>query len=240
MKQRFFKLIMITTLSVAVLVGCGGKKNDESNKSTETTQKKETTEVSSTAIETTEVSQNSQESTTSEKSKEKTDASTQDSSDFTNVTVNGIQIKFPATKESFEKLGWTWSEKYANSDLSSGYITTGGRIGTYPGGVVVSVVNDSSKTKKIQDCTIYAATFYNPKTDSEKVSFIGGLTYNSTVKDVKGKMKSLGYKNPKISKEEKSIYLKYYKDDSYDNYRDYIEFYFYKNSIKSVSISTGY
>lgn len=77
-------------------------------------------------------------------------------------------------------------------------------------------------------------------TDSEKVSFIGGLTYNSTVKDVKGKMKSLGYKNPKISKEEKSIYLKYYKDDSYDNYRDYIEFYFYKNSIKSVSISTGY
>ena len=29
-------------------------------------------------------------------------------------------------------------------------------------------------------------------------------------------------------------------NDSYDNYRDYIEFYFYKNSIKSVSISTGY
>ena len=72
MKQRFFKLLMITTLSVAVLVGCGGKNNDESNKSTETTQKKETTEVSSTAIETTEVYQNSQESNTSEKSKEAT------------------------------------------------------------------------------------------------------------------------------------------------------------------------
>ena len=61
------------------------------------------------------------------------------SNDFTYVTVNGIPIKFPATKDSFSATGWKWDEKYATRKLDSGTTSSGGRIGNYPGGVVVGV-----------------------------------------------------------------------------------------------------
>lgn len=152
------------------------------------------------------------------------------------VSVNGVKIKIPATKESFANTGWTWDEKYANKMLDSGYTTSGGRIGDYPGGVVVSVVNNFNEIKKIQDCTIDSATFYNPEDGSENVTFIGGINYGSTEAEVKSVMESLGYKNVKISNYDTSSYYTYYLNDDQNEYRNKTEFYFYKGVLKSVSI----
>lgn len=156
------------------------------------------------------------------------------------ASYNGVTITFPATKESFNGTGWTWDAKYADTDLANNYTTTGGRIGKYPGGVVVSVVNTSGETKKIQDCTIDTATFYNPKDGSENVTFIGGLDYSSTIDQVKTTMSNLGYNNVDERNYDTANYLKYYKDDNKDNYRDYIEFYYYKDSINSVTVHADY
>ena len=48
----------------------------------------------------------------------------------------------------------------------------------------------------------------------------------------------LGYSNPKINKVESSTYYRYFKEDNQNNYADYIEFYFFKGTIKTVSIYT--
>lgn len=153
--------------------------------------------------------------------------------------VNGITIKFPATKENFANTGWTWNENYANKMIDSGYTTSGGRIGSYPGGVVVSVVNNSNEIKKIQDCTIDDATFYNPKDGSSNVTFIGGINYNSTESEVKSTMDLLGYKNVKISNYDTSSYYTYFLNDDQNEYKNKIEFNFYNGVISSISIYTA-
>lgn len=154
------------------------------------------------------------------------------------ASVNGVKIKFPATKEDFANTGWTWNENYANKMLDSGYTTSGGRIGSYPGGVVVSVINNSNEIKKIQDCTIDDATFYNPKDESSNVTFIGGINYKSTETEVKSVMESLGYKNAKVSDYDTSSYYTYYLNDDQNEYKNKIEFYFYNGVINSISIYT--
>lgn len=153
--------------------------------------------------------------------------------------VKGVKISVPATKESFANTGWTWDAKYANTDLATGYTTSGGRLGNYPGGAVVSVINNSGQTKKIQDCTIDSITFYNPGDGSENVTFIGGLNYNSTANDVKSTFSKLGYKAGKERNYEKSNYYTYYLNDNSSNYRDYIEFSFFDGAIKSVTIKSS-
>lgn len=156
------------------------------------------------------------------------------------VAIDNNIIKFPATKESFANTGWVWDEKYANKSIDTGYTTTGGRIGNPPGGVVVTVINNSGVQKKIQDCIIDDATFYNPGDNSENVTFIGGLNYNSSEENVKSVMTNLGYKNMKEKNyDNQSYYYDYYMDDDQNNYKDYIEFYFYNGVIKSVSIFTS-
>ena len=153
--------------------------------------------------------------------------------------VKGVKISVPATKESFANTGWTWDEKYANTDLATGYTTSGGRLGKYPGGAVVSVINNSGQTKKIQDCIIDSITFYNPGDGSENVTFIGGLNYNSTTNDVKTTFYKLGYKAGKERNYEKSNYYTYYLNDNSSNYRDYIEFSFFDGTIRSVTIKSS-
>ncbi len=155
------------------------------------------------------------------------------------VAINNNVIKFPTTKESFVDTGWTWDEKYANKIIDTGYTTTGGRIGKYPGGVVVTVINNSNEQKKIQDCIIDDATFYNPGDNSENVTFIGGLNYDSTEEDVKKTMLNLNYKNAKEKKYDNQSYYDYYMNDDQNNYKNYIEFYFYNGVIKSISIFTS-
>lgn len=153
--------------------------------------------------------------------------------------VKGVKISVPATKESFANTGWTWDEKYANTDLATGYTTSGGRLGKYPGGAVVSVINNSGQTKKIQDCIIDSITFYNPGDGSENVTFIGGLNYNSTTNDVKTTFSKLGYKAGKERNYEKSNYYTYYLNDNSSNYRDYIEFSFFNGVIRSVTVKSS-
>lgn len=148
---------------------------------------------------------------------------------------NGVVITIPATKESFIGTNWTWDSKYAQKDLATGY-TTSGRIGSYPGGVVVGVINVSGQTKKIEDCTIDSATFYNPNDGSENVYFIGGINYTSTENDVTSAMSSLGYKNVKATKYDDAAYYRYFANDDQGNYKNYIEFSFYKIVLKSVSV----
>lgn len=153
--------------------------------------------------------------------------------------VKGVRISVPATKESFANTGWEWDAKYANTDLATGYTTSGGRLGKYPGGAVISVINNSGQTKKIQDCTIDSITFYNPGDGSENVTFIGGLNYNSTTNDVKSTFSKLGYKAGKERNYEKSNYYTYYLNDNSSNYRDYIEFSFFDGAIRSVTIKSS-
>lgn len=154
------------------------------------------------------------------------------------ASVNGVKIKFPATKEAFANTDWTWDENYANKMLDSGYTTSGGRIGSYPGGVVVSVINNSNEIKKIQDCTIDDATFCNPKDGNSNVTFIGGINYKSTEAEVKNIMESLGYKNVKISNYGDSSYYTYYLNDDPNEYKNKFEINFYKGVINSISIYT--
>ena len=152
---------------------------------------------------------------------------------------NNVVITFPATKESFNGTNWSWDSSYAKKDLATGFTTSGGRIGSYPGGVVVGVINKSGQTKKIEDCTINSATFYNPKDGSENVYFIGGLNYTSTESDVTNTMTSLGYKNVKTTTYDRSSFYRYYLDDDKNNYRDYIEFYFFDKTVYSITVNTS-
>lgn len=172
-----------------------------------------------------------------EEEKEDTDSVTDNA--LFQAKVNGITVKFPATKESFDGTGWKWSEKYANTDLASGYTTSGGRIGTAPGGVVVTVINNSGETKHISDCIIDDGTFYNPEDGSKDVIFVGGLNFSSTADEVKSVMNNLGYSNLKEKKYDNSVYLDYYLDNDQSNYKDYIEFYYYNNVLKSIGIFTS-
>lgn len=160
---------------------------------------------------------------------------------ISDVSVNGVFISFPTTKSSFDKVGWVWNDKYAKQELPPNYSSmSGGRIGTYPGGVVVNVYNDSDVTKKYEECLIYSGTFYNPKDGSEDVKFINNLSYSSSIDDVKNTFNSLGYKNADIRDYDGSSYLKYFLDDNKSNYRDYIEFYFLKDVIYSVTVSVSF
>lgn len=155
------------------------------------------------------------------------------------VNVNGVVINFPCTKEAFKGTGWEWDEKYAKKDLAGNYTTSGGRIGKYPGGVVVTVINDTEETKHIEDCTIDDGTFYNPKDGSENVVFVGGIKYESTLEEVKTIMTSLGYNNPKENVVGDSVFITYYKNDDQNNYKEKVEFQFYKETMQSVSIQTA-
>ena len=154
------------------------------------------------------------------------------------VNINGVTINFPCTKDDFKGTGWEWDEKYAKKDLASNYTTSGGRIGKYPGGVIVNVINKSQETKHIEDCIIDDGTFYNPKDGSEKITFVGGLTYDSTITEVKNKMNSLGYTNVKETTIDNSVFLTYYKDNDQNDFRNKIEFYFYNDVISYISILT--
>ena len=153
------------------------------------------------------------------------------------VEIDGHKIGLPATKEDFDKIGWEWDPKRAEEHIDSGYTTSGGRIGKYPGGVVVNVVNNSGELKKISECQIDMMTFYNPKDGSENIKFIGGLNFNSTLDQIKSTMDRLGFKNPKVYDKDKLVNYKYYENnDSKNMYHSYIEFEFYNNEFKEVTL----
>ncbi len=155
------------------------------------------------------------------------------------VKINNNIINFPCTKEDFKKVGWEFDSDKGKNQIAPNNSTTGGRIGSYPGGVVITVINKTNKTQNIEDCDIISGDFYNPGDGSENVYFIGELNYTSTIEEVRSKMISLGYNNVKEKTYETAVYLKYYLDDNQSNSRDYIEFYFNKDNIKMISISTS-
>ena len=161
------------------------------------------------------------------------------SNDILQATVNNVRIKFPATKDSFNGTGWAWDERYATKKLDTGYTSSGGRIGSFPGGVVVGVVNLSGEVKEIQDCVIDDGTFYNPKDGSNNVVFVGGITFSSTIEEVKTKMSELKYSNVKETIIDATSKYKYYKDDNQNNYKDYIEFTFNNGTLTDVGIFTS-
>jgi hypothetical protein len=151
--------------------------------------------------------------------------------------VNGIVITFPTTKDSFAPLNWTWDEAYAKNDVEPGASSDGGRIGTAPGGVTVMVTNKNSETKHVEDCSIYSATFFNPKDGSENVTFVGGLGYTSNPEAVKNRMIQLGYTKVSENTAGENTYLRYFLNDDSMNTNDYIEFYFQGNVVQTVTLS---
>ena len=154
------------------------------------------------------------------------------------VEIDGNRIGLPASKEDFDKVGWEWDPKHAESHLDTGYTTSGGRIGKYPGGVVVSVINNTGELKKISECPIDSMTFFNPKDNSENIKFIGGLDFNSTLDQVKSAMEKLGFKDPKVYEVDKYVTYRYFEDnDSKNNYSSYIEFKFYDDVFNEVTLS---
>lgn len=229
--------VMLVVIVGAILLFTGVFNKDETpnkeNETNNTEEKKEEEEITP--------PENNDSTTTEEQENNNTEVppTTSEITKISQANVKGTLISFPATKESFKNTGWVWDENYAKKDLATGYTTSGGRIGTYPGGVVVSVINNSGTTKKIEDCVIDDAYFYNPKDGSEDVTFIGGITYSSKEKDVKSKMASLGFKNPKISNYDKANYYEYYLDDDQNNFKDYIQFYFYDGVLNYVAIITS-
>lgn len=221
-------LIVIIAILVLALIGLGAKMflgnnkadKDDGNKDTPPTQEVETGKSEETP----------------------TTPATPPANDPTSISqavVNGVTINFPCTKEAFNGTGWSWDEKYAKTDLAANYTTSGGRIGQYPGGVVVSVINDSTETKHIEDCTIDDGTFYNPGDGSKSITFVGGIDFSYNIDNVKEKMTSLGYKNVKESTVEKSVNLSYFLNDDQNNFKDQIVFNFYDNVLKSVEIRTA-
>ena len=150
-----------------------------------------------------------------------------------------VTISFPATKDSFNGTGWTWDSTNAERTLKTGYTTSGGRIGSYPGGVVVSVVNMTGQDQLVKDCKIDAGTFYNPKDGSEDVRFIGGIHYGMQPDQVKAAMANKGFKKLDERPYEDSLYLKY-QFNAERSTVDYIEFYFYKGTMNSVTIDVDY
>lgn len=223
-------IIIIILIAVALIVGgllLGGK-DEKNNDNKETTTTKTTTTTSNVPIRTTTnniVPNTTQKPINSELS-------------LNEARYNGVTISIPATKESFYETGWNWDNEYTNTDLDPGYSTIGGRIGEYPGGVTVNVSNNSNTVKKVKDCTIDIAIFYNPEDGSEDVTFVGGIKYTSTIDEVKQIMTNLGYKNGKEDIYEESTYLTYYKDDdNYNNFSSYTEFYFYNGKLDHVTIS---
>lgn len=155
------------------------------------------------------------------------------------ASLNGVTFNFPETKTSFNNVGWVWETNYAQNDVEPGIGTNGGRIGTAPGGASVLVINKGTETAHIEDCTIYSATFYNPKDGSENVTFVGGLVYTSTPDDVKTRMTELGYKKVSETTNENTLTLKYFLNDDSTNTNDYVEFYFVDNVVETVTISTA-
>ncbi len=154
------------------------------------------------------------------------------------ASINGITINMPSNKYEFEAAGWKWNEEKAKVDVKAGYSIPGGFIGKRSVGGEVLVVNLSGKTEHVEDCTIQGIDFNYSSKKRDNVYFIGGLNFNSKENDVKDTMTKLGYKNPKINKVESSTYYRYFKEDNQNNYGDYIEFYFFKGTIKTVSIYT--
>lgn len=231
-------IIIIILIAVALIIGgllLGGKdENNNDNKETTTTKKigsiKDNYQNKTQKVPTT--------TTTNKIIPNTTQKPENDNLALNEAKYNGVTITIPATKESFVGTGWTWDNEYTNTDLDPGYSTIGGRIGEYPGGVTVNVSNNSNTVKKVKDCTIDIAIFYNPEDGSENVSFIGGINYSSTIDEVKQIMSNLGYKNGEEDIYEESTYLTYYKnDDKLNNFASYTEFYFYNGKLDHVTIS---
>ncbi len=155
------------------------------------------------------------------------------------ASFNGVTFTFPETKTTFNNVGWAWEASYAQNDVEPGIGTNGGRVGTAPGGASVLVINKGTAPAHIEDCTIYSATFYNPKDGSENVTFVGGLTYTSTPDTVKARMIELGYKKVSETTNENTLSLKYFLNDDSTNTNDYVEFYFVDNVVETVTISTA-
>ena len=154
------------------------------------------------------------------------------------ASLNGVTFNFPETKTTFSNVGWTWDANYASNDVEAGTTTNGGRIGNAPGGAVVQVINKGTETAHIEDCTIYSATFYNPKDGSENVTFVGGLGYTSNLDAVKAKMTELGYTKVTETPNENAVSLRYFLNNDTTNTNNYIEFNFVDNTIETVTITT--
>ena len=154
------------------------------------------------------------------------------------AALNGVTFSFPETKTAFSNVGWTWDANYASNDVAAGTTTNGGRIGTAPGGAVVQVVNKGTEPAHIEDCTIYSATFYNPKDGSENVTFVGGLGYTSNEEAVRAKMTELGYSKVTETPSDNGVTLRYFLNNDTTNTNNYIEFSFVSNTIENVTITT--
>ena len=234
-------IIIIVAALVCILVflaiTSGDKKKENTNTTTTTTKEVDKTTSTSTSTTTTTTNKNPIGGITTTTTTVAPSNPQNSSLAWNEASYKGVTIKAPATKESFNGTGWTWDEDKKDLELKTGYTTSGGRIGEYPGGVVVGILNTSGETKKYQDCIIDSLTFYNPKDNSENVTFIGGLNYNSTIEQVKSTMKTLGHEAKLKERDyETSKYLKYNFNPDYE-YRDYIEFYYYKDVLQSVTIS---
>lgn len=86
---------------------------------------------------------------------------------------------------TIEATGWDINKKMENDHLDPGLSISGGRIGKYPGGAVISFINRSNSEKKLKDCDIDDIVFYNPNNKKENVYFVGGINYNSTENEIK-------------------------------------------------------
>lgn len=154
------------------------------------------------------------------------------------ASVNGTIITFPCTKEAFEPTGLAWDPDYVDIDLATGYTTSGGRIGDNPGGIVVTVVNNTGETRKVPDCVIDDACFYMGGT--EDFVFPGGITRTSTIDDVNGYWAGLGIP-ASAAYNEGSMYTVVYHylnpDDPY-NTKNKIKYTFFDGVLDSVYICT--
>lgn len=152
------------------------------------------------------------------------------------VQVNGKIVTFPCTKEAFDGTGLEWDADYADTDLASGYTTSGGRIGEAPGGIVVSVVNLSDETRKIGDCVIDDATFYFEGDD--EFLFPGGITKDSTVEDVDALWE--GVEPDYVYDKDNAYYVTYKYTDPENPYgaSNKIEYQFFNGKLKCISVMT--
>ena len=140
-------------------------------------------------------------------------------------------------KEAFEGTGLEWDEKYEDVDLADGCAASGGRLGEYPGGIVVSAINLSGETKKIPDCAIDDATFYFGD-ENDEFKFPGGITKDSGIEDVNDLWE--GVEPNRIYDKDDAYYVEYRYENPENPYssENKIEYRFFKGELKSVSIMT--
>lgn len=158
--------------------------------------------------------------------------------EFNQVIVNGHAISLPSNTTNFIDAGLEIQEKDLDKTVEVSYFGTTVNLGKYPAYVTATIISPDDELINIKDGVVADVSFHNPKDGTNDVTFYGSITYNSSVEDVKKVMTNLGFT---VEEREypNSKYMTFYKDNDKSNYKDYIEYYFYKDVITSVSVNTG-